>query len=545
MVTKKTFLCILPVWSLATLALANGTVNPTPYIPAQCYTNPVSDNGQVANPCYVCHTQSIKPNFLNDSDVQRSFSFTEPALNNHWTNYFKGFSERAQQISHQAILDYVRENNLIDQQGNNQLAQYIEKNIDQYDSNQNGRWDGYLPDIYYQFDEEGFDLRPDGSETGWRSFAYYPFPGAFMPTNGSSDDVIIRLPPPFRTDAHGQPSRHIYKTNLAIIEALIKQQDIPIAPTDEKTLDVDLDKDGKLDIAHIVRYDWAPLEGRFMSYVGKAKQLLASKKLHLAAGLYPEGTEFIHSVRYLDINQQQTVSMAPRMKELRYARKTHWMNYYQLEQIAAKELKERHDFPDRTKQIIGSVESGVSIPQGWVYQGFIENAQGKLRPQTLEEHAFCTGCHSGIGATIDTTFAFKRKLNSDHFQQGWYHWSQKGLQGVAEPRRQSDGEYEYSFYLKQNPTGDEYRSNQEVKQKFYHPDGSPKTEAFTALHTDISELLLPSAERALALNKAYKALVEEQSFIQGRESILVDGDVVFESVELDQETGIKEAINFF
>src|SRR3546814_2792844 len=55
------------------------------------------------------------------------------------------------------------------------------------------RW---IPDLdpAQGFDDTGFAR--DGS--GWRAFRYKPFPGTFWPTNGASDDVLIRLPAIFR-----------------------------------------------------------------------------------------------------------------------------------------------------------------------------------------------------------------------------------------------------------------------------------------------------------------------------------------------------------
>jgi hypothetical protein len=47
---------------------------------------------------------------------------------------------------------------------------------------------------------------------------------------------------------------------------------------------------------------------------------------------------------------------------------------------------------------------------GWQLQGFIEDAEGRLRLQTQEEHLFCMGCHSNIGVTVDQTFSFPRKV---------------------------------------------------------------------------------------------------------------------------------------
>ncbi|MCG8429093.1 MAG: hypothetical protein MI754_17190, partial [Chromatiales bacterium] len=44
-------------------------VNTTAYIPSQCYTNTVDEEGGVHNPCFSCHTKSQRPNFLNDDDL--------------------------------------------------------------------------------------------------------------------------------------------------------------------------------------------------------------------------------------------------------------------------------------------------------------------------------------------------------------------------------------------------------------------------------------------------------------------------------------------
>ena len=49
-----------------------------------------------------------------------------------------------------------------------------------------------------------------------------------------------------------------------------------------------------------------------MSYVGEAGAAQAAGDVHLAAGLYPEGTEFLQSLRYLDVGDDGTVDMAAR-----------------------------------------------------------------------------------------------------------------------------------------------------------------------------------------------------------------------------------------
>lgn len=519
--------------------------HPTPYIPPQCYTSSKTQKGVTNNPCYTCHTQGKRPNVLNDSETQLAFTFLGPAQTNPWTNLFVDRRAQIAAMSDAAILQYVKQDNYRDASGKVKLITTINAHIKTYDANGNGQWDGYLPDVYFQFDHEGFDRSPSGEYSGWRSFAYYPFLGTFMPTNGSTDDVMIRLPRAFQTNEQGQWDKSIYIINLAIVEAVIKEKNIPIPPVDEKSLGVDLNKNGKLDRATEVVYDWAPLQKRLMSYVGGARELLATKKVHLAAKLYPEGTEFLHSVRYLDINSQQQVAMAPRLKELRYSRKKFWATYFDHQTIAGNEIKERHDYPDRPKRIIGSPEEGITLEQGWVYQGFIEDAQGELRPQTFEEHAFCAGCHSGTGSHVDSSFAFYRKFDHQQFQQGWYHWTQKPLAGIPEPKRESDGEYEYSYYLQHNPTGDEYAANTEVVERFFNSDGKQKPEAFQRLHQDISYLLMPSTARALALNKAYRLIVQEQSFNRGRDAVLAPMTQVHKHLEEDQETGIQSALNFF
>lgn len=518
--------------------------NNVPYIPPQCYTDPVDQNGVVNNPCYACHTESKRPNFLNDTDVQEAYGFPESAVTNNWSNIFRDRTAEVAAISDENILTYVREDNYKTQDGRIILAEKLKNPPPQWDHDGNGQWDGYTPDVNFDFDEQGFDRTRAGGYSGWRAFAYYPFLGTFMPTNGSTDDVMIRLPEAFRQLDAGVFDIETYRVNLAIVEALMKEQDVVIAETDESRFQVDLDKDGKLGKATLIKYQWAPLEGVHMSYVGQAKVQLEAGAVHLAARLYPEGTEFLHSVRYLDVDSSGNTGMAARMKELRYSKKHGWRTYYNLRTIVNKELKERHDFPDRVKVLIGNAELGLYAPHGWTYQGFIEDDAGQLRPQSYEETYFCMGCHGYTGASNDTTISFTRKFDHTHFRDGWYHWSEKNLAGIADPQRE-DGRGEYAFYLENNPSGNEYRTNDEVHNKFFNADGSKKEDAFASLSEDISYLLMPSAERALMLNKAYKVIVDEQSYTQGREAIVKPLTNVHQEVEVDQPTGITDIQSYY
>ncbi|WP_288131863.1 hypothetical protein [Microbulbifer sp.] len=520
--------------------------NPAAVTPPQCYTKTENKSAPASNPCYVCHTDSRAPNFTNDLDLQLLYDFAEPARTNRWHNLFKDRSDYLAAVSDEQILDYVRESNYRTRDGSVPLREKLTENLPaHWDGNDNGRWDGYVPDVGFNFDTSGFDRDADGHFTGWRALAYTPFPGTFFPTNGSTDDVLIRLPEIYRNNEQGEFDLEVYRINLALVEALIKREDVLIEPVDEKRLKVDLDKNGELATATRITYDWAPLEKRFMSYVGEARQAQQREEAPLSAGAYPRGTEFLHSVRYLDVDANGEVAMAPRMKELRYARKVRWVNYFQHRELAADELKDAHDFPDRLEPVIGDIERGVSNRRGWRYSGFIEDQHGALRPQSYEELATCSGCHGAIGANVDGGFAMTRKLGADNsFQRGWYHWSQKSLAGTPEPVR-ADGEGEYAYYLKQVGNADEYRSNEEVRSRFFGEDGRLKTAMLDKLAQDINVLIMPSSRRALDLNKAYRAVVEEQSYREGRDAVLTPRENLLREVAEGQETGVKQALSYF
>ena len=166
------------------------------------------------------------------------------------------------------IVAYVRRSNYFDERGAIALAARLETLAPAWDNDGDGKWNGYVPDAWFRFDDSGFDVAPDQRDTGWRAFAYYPFPGTFFPTNGSMDDVLIRLDPALREDASGKADRGIYEMNLAIVEALITRRDVSIREVDEAALGVDVDLDGKLGRAARVAYDARPNGGTRMRYVG-------------------------------------------------------------------------------------------------------------------------------------------------------------------------------------------------------------------------------------------------------------------------------------
>lgn len=513
-------------------------------IPPQCFTRTQDQAGaRVQNPCYVCHAEAPEPNQQSQPENQLSYAFpllrSAAKVRNDWTNLFTDRRSAIAAIDDQAMLQYVRQDNYR-VQARIDLAERLRRLPRRWDVDGDGRWNGYIPDAHFRFDGQGFDRDAQGRASGWRSFAYYPFPGSFMPTNGSFDDVLIRLPAVMRQREDGVEDAQVYALNLAIVEALLRKADITIDASDERALQVDLDRDGRLGTATRIVYDWAPLQKRDMHYVGRARLEQQAGRLHAAAGLFPEGTEFLHSVRYLDLDQNGAVRPAARMKELRYARKLRWLSYSDLRQQALLEAKEKTLSPDRPEQYLGDPERGVESKLGWVYQGFIEDAQGRLRPQTQEESQFCVGCHSGLSATDDGIFSFSRKLNGGP-ARGWYHWGEHPFRQLGDPLR-ADGKPEFAEYLMNNQAGDEYRANEELRARFFDAQNQPRAAAFAALKTDLSTLMLPSAERALLLNKAYRTIVQEQSFSRGRDPLSQPAEHVWREVEQDRATGITQAL---
>lgn len=518
--------------------------HPSAYVSEMCYTKTVDKNNKTHNPCFACHTKNIVPNYIiDDDDLQEIYNFPESALKNPYLNHFVDFNESVAKITDDEIVKYINKSNYFYENGAIILKKEL-KNLSKYwDVNGDGIWSGYVPDCYYHFDKEGFDTEPNGKYSGWRAFGYMPFLGTFWPTNGSTDDSLIRLGSAFmRMDENGSFDKDVYKINLAIVESLIKKEDVSIDEVDEKKYGVDLDKNGFLSKAMKIVYKWAPNDGINMFYVGYANKLLKNKKLHLAAGLFPEGTEFLHSVRYIKSDVNGSISLAPHMKELRYAKKTLWLTYANLRNKGMATIKEKDTDPDKLEVFRGNMEVGLGNNMGWVYQGFIEDKYGDLRPQSYEEVLYCMGCHSGLGVTTDSIFSFPRKLNSyTSAQKGWFYWSQHTLKNISE-YRYKDGIYELTNYLKLNKSGDEFRENSEIKHKFFLANGDFNKTAISHLHKDVTELLNPTHKRALLLNKGYRALVETQLFIDGRAGHIKPLHNVYKELKEGTKTDNKKYI---
>lgn len=480
-------------------------VNREAVIPVQCYTK----TDGVANPCWTCHTQANGHNQMDDWTLQLAYAFSEVGMTNHWQNLFL---PEVKTPSAAKVRAYVREDNYTP------LRQALPKYP------QSPLWKPDL-DIHAGFDSEGFAR--DGS--GWRALRFKPFAGTFWPTNGSTDDVMIRLPRHFRADAAGRESREVYKANLALVEAAmatpstlaLRTQGRQVEPLDERTLQWDLDGDGERS-GRVERIRNLP-----PGYFGGAAKVVVEW------GRYPVGTEFLHSVRYLDPEAPNFT--ARRMKELRYSAK--WRSSLQVRIDRGYVEEKYHKEAGVLPVFRGSPEEGYVNEFGWKYQGYIEDAQGRLRLQSEEEHYYCMGCHGTIGVTADQSFSLPRKL------PGSAGWQAQSLIGQKDVPQWGHAQPEVLTYLQRVGGGDEFRANQEMLQRFFRggqADAALVLQASSSGPQDLAWLLNPSAERALALNRAYMRLVRAQRFDLGRDAVLRPATNVHRRIE-NGSTGFSEA----
>ncbi|WP_319381032.1 hypothetical protein [Thiomicrorhabdus sp.] len=466
-------------------------------IPPQCYTR---TEGKF-NPCFTCHQtypDRSRPNDMDDGYLQGQYDFSEVGVNNHWKNLFVDRSQAIEELSDEFILEYISEDNY--------SALY-----DRWEQEGSEPYEAiglkHFGDAEMAFDDQGFAL----DHSGWIAFNYKPFASTFWPTNGSTDDVVIRLPEAFRNDTTGAYCRDVYRVNLALLEMNIQRTGETLLQVDETQIGLDLDGDGNLGMTSKIL--------QRTNYVGQAQNE------EVVDMLYPLGTEFLHSVRYVGVDDQGNISPSPRMKELRYMKKTRFMN--------ANSLNSTYD-NERGEKIEGQVpyypdfqEQGLYNGFGWMLLGYIEDRNGELRQQTKEETYFCMGCHTSIGSTIDQTFAFPRKVSGE---AGWKYLDLKGMKDA--PNVGSD-EGEFLQYFHRVGGGDEFRQNDEMLSKWFDEQGSPK-EALIK-QQDVYSLITPSRERALKLNKAYYSIVRNQSFIFGRDANIKPAKNVYSEIDTEIE----------
>jgi hypothetical protein len=482
--------------SLIVTPTANGSSNEEAPIPPQCYTKTKGEN----NPCYTCHqsyqasSNNHRVNIRNDGANQGLYTFSDEGEVNSWKNLFVNRNKWLKKISNTQISQYV------DQDNYSPLAQRL----------YNKSWQGFIPDLKdYHLAKEAFKhngIAKDGS--AWVAFNYKPFPGTFWPTNGSTDDVLIRLSAEFR-QLNGEYNESVYLTNLSLVELSIKSlSKIDIFPVNEQEVNSDLNQDGRL--THNVEL----LMSREF-FVGDAQHI------KVASQQYPVNTEIMHSVRYVGVDEQGKTYIPKRMKELRYMTKTKLLSSSDIDSAYRRERKEKLD--EQLPNYIRIKDRGFNNKFGWLIQGYIEDYDGELRPQSYEETFFCMGCHSAIGTTIDQTFAFPRKVTG---KAGWGYINLRGMQDVPSKGQQ---EGEILQYLQVNGGGNEFRENPEMLEKWYKADGTVDKEKIRK--ADVFELITPSKQRAYDLNKAYTHIVRTQSFIHGRDASILPAKNVHKTID--------------
>lgn len=474
----------------------NKTSNKEAVIPPQCYTKHEGKH----NPCMVCHqsyTFGSRPNAMSDGNLQTAYDFSDYGFKNHWQNLFEDRTSRIKKISDLKVNKYISEDNYTP------LIEDLKASA----------WDGVIPEIEnlqkgaLAFDEYGFAI--DGSQ--WVAFNYKPMPSTFWPTNGSTDDVMIRLPIEFRISSciNVSENKDVYIANLGLLELAIQGKDaVSIPNVDERNICDDINGDGEItnNVSRIIKRK---------SYFGNAGNVVVRDML------YPQGTEFLHSVRYVGVDSYGAIYIPERMKELRYMVKTNDFDQLSLSSMYGNEQQEKIDgnLPTYNYKKTGSANEF-----GWKLLGFIEDHQGRLRLQNREETMFCMGCHKTIGTTIDQTFSFPRKVSGVN---GWGYINLKGM--IDAPNIIGSTGGEILNYLKAVGGGDEFRQNDEMISRWFSTDGEVLEDKVNM--ADVYELITPSPERALKLNKAYWTIVLDQDFNHGRDANITPARNVYKSID--------------
>lgn len=384
--------------------------NPHAHIPAQCY---VETSHGAQNACLFCHTDGVARLKLgnnnpmagdnpNVGNLQAEYAFgvvNYPFVTNSsvmpWTNTLQP-EELHQAVNAMGVKPegwdmqaYVRQDNW--------RAGFAQRpgTVKDWDPMVNGPmrlFPGLSPeDLPAQADgfvrsetqTRGFFNDGRGWNTGWRAINFMPY-GIFTPLSGSVSGIYVRLPESFMKKTDGTHDLATYTANLDLLERNIQDR----------------------------------LDGQ-SHYAG------AASATPIVRGQYPLGTEFAHPLHYVDVQadgRNAQVSPFPgtrskRVKEIRWMYKARAWHPEEF----GKALKDE-GAPVYANEEQGWIENGT----GWILAGWIENAQGALRPQTASELVQCVGCHSGnvrqsdlgqnatytsgTGNTIDSTWSMARKF---------------------------------------------------------------------------------------------------------------------------------------
>jgi hypothetical protein len=86
-------------------------------------------------------------------------------------------------------------------------------------------------------------------------------------------------------------------------------------------------------------------------------------------------------------------------------------------------------------------------------------------------------------------------------------------------------------YLERVGGGNAFRANDEMRSRWFDAKGSVRKDLVRA--AAVHELITPSRERALALNKAYRVIVREQAFLYGRDATIEPATNAYDLVDLE------------
>ncbi len=385
--------------------------NENPALPPQCWAETGSGT---QNSCQICHTDYLAEtghgNRMETAGAQVVYRFSSPDLNRmNWVNLIHP-DQISTRLEEEGLsvpapgdpdnLDYVRRGNWMeaylegrfngDVTWNNISNKLTDARMipalnpahlhpKQGSDPTDGGTHGYM-------DADGFVHDETEQLTGWRAVNFYPYP-VYTPVSGTVSGVYIRLPREFMT-AGGRIDAAVYHENLQLLEKNIKN--LPVKES---------------------------------HYLGDAQERPIKK------GRYPVGTEFIQTLHYVDLNADHEIGDAvdgvaandgltyefpgtrsKRLKEIRF------MYKWQSSAEAGSGLSGAID-PNTVLSILGEPGKGwIDSKAGWIMAAFIENREGRLRPQTTEEMVQCIGCHTRTGNTIDSVWSFQRKLPGDN---GW------------------------------------------------------------------------------------------------------------------------------
>ena len=423
--------------------------NPHSHIPAQCY---IETSHGTQNACLFCHSDGVAELELGNNNPQAGlnpnignlqadyafgvidYPYVVNASINPWLNTLKPEElRRAVDATGQIPEQWDMQTWL---RSDNWSAAYARRPVatNEWDTGIDSPFrlfpalapadlpaqaDGYVRSAT---SERGLFTDAHGHNTGWRAINFMPY-GIFTPLAGSVSGIYIRLPQRYMQDAHGAFDLTTYNANLDRVARNVQD--------------------------------------RLAS--GETHYLGAAAEVEIVRGQYPLGTEFAHPLHYVDVEVAGT--RAQRVKEVRWMYKRHpWYP---------------HEFgmglKDESAPVHANITQGwIDNGSGWLLGGWIEDAQGELRPQTASELVQCVGCHSGntrqpeigqtamytagTGNTVDATWAMPRQFAGARGWREMDYLDYRPTSGAAadatpgtlhtpEPHNRANGRGEWAFFL--------------------------------------------------------------------------------------------------